>query len=118
MESGQLAYSVNDIRKAGGVFAREGQDYRSGMPYDGSKCPFGCPSAGTGLLDSLLENTLRMVGEVHVEIGQAMMNHGYRLNQAAQHYANSDAIAHKHIDDVYATAETKTLPPDLPQDGN
>jgi hypothetical protein len=111
-----LQFMVSEIAKAGDTFSREGAAYRGGMPYDGTKCPFGCPRAGEALVDHLLENALRMIGEVHVEIGQAMENHGTKLNLAAEHYATVESRLTAHIDDLFRYAETSPLPPDLPHE--
>lgn len=111
-----LQFMVDKIDEAGNVFSAEGAAYRGGMPYDGTKCPFGCPRAGEALIDHMLENALRMIGEVHVEIGQAIQNHGTKLNQAAQHYANAEARLTQHIDDLFRFAETAPLSPDLPHE--
>lgn len=109
-----VQFVINSIKKASHIFDREGTAYRSGMPQDGTKVPFGCPRGGTALIDHILENTLRMVGQLHTEIGQAIENHGYRLQQAAEHYSAAETQATASIDDVFLTAETTPLPPGEP----
>ncbi len=105
---------VSDIQKAAGIFHSEGSDYLSSMPYDGAKVPFGCPRGGTALIDHILENTLRMIGQLHTEIGQAIENHGFRLQQAAEHYSAAEEQASASIDDIFLIAETSPLPPGEP----
>jgi hypothetical protein len=115
--SDDLSVVVSDLQDAARTFASEGSEYRSGMPYDGTRVPFGCPRAGTELIDRILENTLRLMGEVHVEIGQAMMNHGYRLEKAAEQYSNTEHQTTTTIAQVFLAAETTPLPPDEPNFG-
>lgn len=111
-ESDRLNYFVGDITALGTTFDRESRAYVSGMPMDGAKCPFGCPRAGDALTDRMLETALRMIGEVHLQIGQAMANHGKKLGQAAQRYENAEARNNAIIWDVLREAEIAPLPPD------
>ncbi|MCO5994603.1 DUF6317 family protein [Actinoallomurus rhizosphaericola] len=114
---GRLHVVVEDLDAASGEFSKLAGEYSQGMPYDGAQCPFGCPRGGTELFDKILENTLRLIGQVHVEIGQAMGNHGVKLGQAAARYASSEAQALGIIADVFLAADTAPLPPDQPLDG-
>lgn len=116
MSKSHLRAVVGDIGAAGNLFLDRAADYSEGMPYDGAECPFGCPRGGTELIDRVLENTLRLIGEVHVEIGQAMANHGHKLRLAAEQYASAEEQAHAIIGKVFQAAKEASLPPDQPHE--
>lgn len=115
--SDDLQFLVSDIARAADRFTTDGNDYRSGMPYDSTKVPFGCPRGGTELIDRILENTLRLIGEVHVEIGQAMVNHGYKLQKTAEQYAGAEDRSNVNAAKIFDRAEITPLPPDEPNFG-
>lgn len=112
--SGRLAFVVADIAAAGRLFIKESQAYSQGMNGDGAATPFGCPSGGSEEFDQLLQTTLRMIGEVHVQIAQAMENHGSKLSLVAEMYKNTEEQNRDNIAQLFHDAETAPLVPELP----
>lgn len=112
-----LAFVAKDITNAGVDFGRQAQIYQGLMPNDGTGCPFGTPRAGNDQIDRMLETVLRLAGEVHVEITQAMGNHGQKLQAAAGNYITAEEITAGHIGSIgqlFTVIEQQPLPAPLP----
>jgi Family of unknown function (DUF6317) len=108
-----LAFVARDIEDAGAVFAAQAENYNGLMAYDGTECPFGTPRGGNDQIDRMLETVLRLAGEVHVEISQAVGNHGMKLQAAADNYDTAEKATVAHVQSVgqlFAYVEQQPLP--------
>lgn len=65
----------------------------------------------------MLETVLRLVGEVHLEIAQAIGNHGLKLQGAAENYVKAEEVTAAHIGSVgqlFTVVEQQPLPAPSP----
>lgn len=106
---------IGDLVRAGVEFRTLALDYKNDMPLAG----FERPDGGNGQINGMMDTTLRMVGELHLMISQAMYVHGDKIVEVAERYTNANQVSVHNIntvlqDLVSAVHHPTTIPKSAP----
>lgn len=88
MTKGPDGYSVfaEDVVYAGGKFKKIALEYKNLMPVSG----FQPVDTGNPQTNSVIETTLRTIGELHLMIAQATYQHGAKLLLVGEKYMDAE----------------------------
>ncbi|MFB9834617.1 DUF6317 family protein [Actinoallomurus acaciae] len=101
-----LAVSRTAFMETARKFQNLSDDFKGLMPISG----FPALDTGSADLDAALDTFLRMLGELHLVVAQAINNHGVKLGTAADNFSNTEFTISKAIKQVIT--EEKVTSPD------
>ncbi|WP_433179935.1 DUF6317 family protein [Actinoallomurus sp. CA-150999] len=95
---------IDDVIHTGGKFKQISLDYKNLMPMSG----FDPVDTGNPQTNSVIETTLRTIGELHLMIAQAMYQHGAKLLLAGEKYEDAENASNANI--ILQTAVLEIAP--------
>lgn len=112
--AGFSAY-ISELVRSGGQFRTLALDYKNDMPIGG----FERPDGGNGQINGMMDTALRMIGELHLMIAQAMYVHGDKIVEVAERYTDANQYSAHNInvvlqDLVSAVHHPTSLPKSVP----
>jgi hypothetical protein len=95
-EQGGFSVYIRELISAGKRFQTMAIGYREAMPNAG----FQQADGGNFAINGIMDTTLRMVGELHLMIAQAMHIHGEKIVTVGQRYELADDYVSHNVNNV------------------